>query len=109
MSYQSNNNNSNFQNNPLVGFVNAPRVEIRVSFTEAELNDMLANYMTGKETKRVYLTLKTGEKKDKSGTYQICSVYDPKQSGQGTSASQANAAAAGVSPASANKTDSLPF
>ena len=110
MSYQSNNNNANFQNNPLVGFVNAPRVEIRVSFTEAELNDMLQNYMTGKETKRVYLTMKTGEKKDKSGTYQICSVYDPKQAGQGTAASTSYAASTGApSAADANKTDSLPF
>jgi hypothetical protein len=98
-------------NNPLVGFVNAPRVEIRVSFTEAELNDM-KQYLTGKETKRVYLTIKTGEKKDKSGTYQIASVYDPNANGQGSQQSRAYAQSQGApAPSQANPTQGgdLPF
>ena len=61
-------------NNPLVGFVNAPRVEIRVSFTEAELNDM-RQYLTGKDTKRVYLTIKTGDHKL---TLQVEEIYHSK-------------------------------
>lgn len=103
---------SNYQNNnPLVGFVNAPRVEIRVSFTEAELNDM-RQYLTGKDTKRVYLTIKTGEKKDKSGTYQIASVYDPSANQQGSQASQSYAQSQGApAPSQANATagGDLPF
>lgn len=96
-------------NNPLVGYVNAPRTEIRISFTEAELNDM-KQYLTGKETKRVYLTIKTGEKKDKSGTYAIASVYDPNASGQGTQQSRQYAQSQGApAPSTANKTDDLPF
>ncbi len=103
---------SNYQNNnPLVGFVNAPRVEVRVSFTEAELNDM-RQYLTGKDTKRVYITIKTGEKKDKSGTYQIASVYDPNANQQGSQASQSYAQSQGApAPSQANATagGDLPF
>lgn len=97
------------QNNPLMGFVNAPRTEIRVSFTEAELND-LKNYLTGKDTKRVYLTIKTGEKKDKSGTFAICSVYDPSSGGQQQMTPQAKqyAQSQGVQTA-VNQTEDLPF
>jgi len=98
-------------NNPLVGFVNAPRVEVRVSFTEAELNDM-KQYLTGKETKRVYITIKTGEKKDKSGTYQIASVYDPRANQQGSASSQSYAQKQGApAPSQANQSSGadLPF
>jgi len=98
-------------NNPLVGFVNAPRVEVRVSFTEAELNDM-RQYLTGKDTKRVYITIKTGEKKDKSGTYQIASVYDPNANGSGSAASNSYAQRQGApAPSQANpsKGADLPF
>ena len=104
------NQNQNYQNDPLVGFTNAPRVEMRISFTEAELND-LKQYLTGKDTKRVYLTIKSGEKKDKSGTFNICSVYDPNK-GQGTQASQQFAQTQGApAPSQANATngDDLPF
>lgn len=98
-------------NNPLVGFVNAPRVEVRVSFTEAELNDM-RQYLTGKDTKRVYITIKTGEKKDKSGTYQIASVYDPNANGSGSAASNSYAQRQGApAPSQANPSAGadLPF
>jgi hypothetical protein len=95
-------------NNPLVGYVNAPRTEIRISFTEAELNDM-RQYLTGKETKRVYITVKTGEKKDKSGSYAIASVYDP-NAGQGTAQSNQYAQSKGApAPSTSNQTDDLPF
>lgn len=99
-----------YQNNPLVGYVNHPRTEIRISFTAAELDDM-KKYLIGKETQRVYLTVKTGEKKDKSGTYAICSVYDPNQ-GQATQQSQAYAQSQGApAPAAANPVaeEDLPF
>lgn len=97
-----------YQNDPLVGYVNTPRTEIRISFTEAELNDM-KQYLTGKETKRVYLTIKTGEKKDKSGNYAIASVYDPNK-GQGTQQSQQYAQSQGApAPTASNQTDDLPF
>lgn len=100
----------NQNNNPLMGFVNAPRVEIRVSFTEAELNDM-KKYLTGKDVKRVYLTIKTGEKKDKSGVFQICSIYDPSQGGQSQMSPQVEryAQSHGVQTSSSNRTDDLPF
>ena len=101
------NQNQNYQNNPLVGFVNAPRTEIRVSFTEAELREMLDKYLTGKDTKRVYITIKTGEKKDRSGTYAVASVYDPSQGGQGQQ-SQSFAQSQGA-PTQSNQTDDLPF
>jgi len=100
-------NQNQYQNNPLVGFVNAPRTEIRISFTEAELRDMLDKYMTGKDTKRVYITIKTGEKKDRSGTYAVASVYDPNQGGQGQK-SESFAKSQGA-PTQSNKTDDLPF
>lgn len=105
------NQNQNYQNDPLVGFTNAPRVELRISFTEAELND-LKQYLTGKDTKRVYLTIKSGEKKDKSGTYQICSVYDPRANQQGSQQSQSYAQSQGApAPSQANATNGgdLPF
>ena len=106
------NNNQYPNNNPLVGFVNAPRTEVRVSFTEAELREMLDKYLTGKDTKRVYITIKSGEKKDKSGTYQVATVYDPSQSGQGTAQSNSYAQSQGApAPSQANPTqaDGLPF
>jgi hypothetical protein len=97
-------------NNPLVGFVNAPRMEVRISFTEAELRDILETKLTGKDTKRAYITVKTGEKKDKSGTYAVATVYDPNQAGQGTAQSQQYAQSQGApAPAAANQTDDLPF
>ena len=106
-------NQNQYQNNdPLVGFVNTPRVEVRVSFTEAELRDMLETKLTGKDTKRAYVTIKTGEKKDKSGTYQIASVYDPSQNQQGSQASQSYAQQQGApAPSQANATagGDLPF
>lgn len=103
-------NQNQYQNNdPLVGFVNIPRVEIRVSFTEAELRDMLATKLTGKDTKRAYVTIKTGEKKDKSGNYQVATIYDPTQKGEGTQQSKQYAQSQGAPAATANQTDDLPF
>ena len=105
------NQNQYQHNNPLVGFVNAPRTEVRVSFTEAELREMLDKYLTGKDTKRVYITIKSGEKKDKSGTYQVATVYDP-NAGQGSQQSQSYAQSQGApAPSQANPTQGgdLPF
>lgn len=102
-------NQNKYENNdPLVGFVNTPRVEVRVSFTEAELRDMLETKLTGKETKRAYVTIKTGEKRDKSGTYAVATIYDPTAAGQGTQQSKQYAKSQGA-PVTANQTDDLPF
>ena len=103
-------NQNQYQNNdPLVGFVNTPRVEVRVSFTEAELRDMLETKLTGKDTKRAYVTIKTGEKKDKSGSYAVATIYDPTAKEQGTNQSRQYAQSQGAPASTPNQTDDLPF
>jgi hypothetical protein len=70
---------------------------------------MLATKLTGKEIKRAYITIKTGEKKDKSGSYAVATVYDPNAEG-GTQQSNTYAKSQGVpSTSQSNKTDDLPF
>lgn len=99
-------NQKQYQNNPLVGFVNPPRTEVRISFTAADLEDM-KQYLTGKETQRVYITIKSGEKKDKSGTYTIAEVYDPSL-GKATPQAKQYAQSQGA-PVNTNQTNDLPF
>lgn len=90
--------------NPLVGYCAAPQLSVQFSLTEAELQD-LKRYLTGKDTKRVYLTLVTGEAKETKKPYSFIKVYDPNAQNGNPNASTYK----GATPAKVEVSEDLPF
>jgi len=71
----------NQKQDPLVGYANAPRTEVKFSLTASELDDLKkylkANNDASKPS-RVYLTYRSGISKA-GKNYNMISVYDPNQ------------------------------
>ena len=69
----------NQQNDPLFGYTNTPRLEVKFSLTASELDDLKKYLKANKDAtkpSRVYMTFRSGMSK-KGNQYNILSAYDP--------------------------------
>lgn len=69
----------NQEKDPLFGYANAPRLEVKFSLTASELDDLKKYLKANKDTakpSRVYLTYRSGVSK-KGNQYNMLSAYDP--------------------------------